>query len=282
MVELDYPGLDDLLRRALDEDIGSGDITTNCCVEKNAVSKGTFILKEAGVISGLGVLKRVFELLDDTVRVVPLVSDGDALCAGAVIAEISGPSRAVLTGERVALNFLQHMSGIATRTAETAGNVSGMKTVIKDTRKTTPGLRALEKYAVRCGGGTNHRFNLTDGALIKDNHIKAAGGIKNAVHRMRDTLREDHASMLIEVETESLGQVEEALAAGVDIIMLDNMSPDMMAEAVKLINGRALTEASGNMGNRDLRIIAETGVDFISIGALTHSVNALDISLKFD
>jgi len=288
-MELDYPGLDDFLRRALNEDIGTGDVTTNCCVEETAKSKGSFYMKEPGIICGLNVAARVFELLDDTVRVDMLVSDGDTVSTGDVVAEISGPSRAILTGERVALNLLQHMSGVATRTAEAALEVSGMKTLIKDTRKTTPGMRALEKYAVKCGGGSNHRFNLADGALIKDNHIRAAGGIENAVRRMRETarehnspLREDHTPMLIEVETESLGQVGQALSAGADIIMLDNMSVEMMAQAVKLINGRALTEASGNMGERDLRAIAETGVDFISIGALTHSVKALDISLKFD
>jgi len=282
MMELDYPQLDFFLRRALDEDIGTGDVTTNCCVEETAKSKGSFYMKEPGVICGLGVVKQIFELLDDTVCITALVNDGDIVSAGAVIAEISGFSRAILTGERVALNLLQHMSGVATRTAEAVREVSGTKTLIKDTRKTTPGMRALEKYAVKCGGGCNHRFNLADGALIKDNHIRAAGGIESAVRRMRDTARETSVPIPIEVETESLGQVGEALAAGADIIMLDNMPVEMMARAVKLINGRALTEASGNMGERDLRAIAETGVDFISIGALTHSVKALDISLKFD
>jgi len=281
-MELDDPELDDFLHRALDEDIGTGDVTTNCCVKETAKSKGSFYFKEPGVICGLGVAARVFELLDDNVCITALFSDGDTVSAGAVVAEISGPSRAILTGERLALNLLQHMSGVATRTAEAVQKVSGTKTLIKDTRKTTPGMRALEKYAVKCGGGSNHRFNLADGALIKDNHIRAAGGIESAVQRMRSVVREDPVPMPIEVETESLRQVEEALSAGADIIMLDNMPVKMMAETVKLINGRALTEASGNMGDRDLRAIAETGVDFISIGALTHSVKALDISLKFD
>jgi len=281
-MEFDYPELDDFLRRALDEDIGTGDVTTNCCVEDTAKSKGSFYMKEPGIICGLYVAARVFELLDEAVRVDMLASDGDTVSTGAVVAEISGPSRAILTGERVALNLLQHMSGVATRTAEAVREVSEAKTLIKDTRKTTPGMRALEKYAVKCGGGSNHRFNLADGALIKDNHIRAAGGIESAVRRMRDIARETNVQMLIEVETESLVQVGQALAAGADIIMLDNMSVEMMARAVKQINGRALTEASGNMGERDLKAIAETGVDFISIGALTHSVKALDISLKFD
>ena len=291
-MELEINKLNTFIQQVLlDEDIGTGDITTNSCVLEDAVSKGSFIAKEAGVISGIGVLQRVFELLDDRVCVTPFVSDGDTVKKGDIIAEISGPSRAILTGERTALNLLQHMSGIATKTAEAVGEVSGTKTRILDTRKTTPGLRALDKYAVRCGGGTNHRYNLTDGVLIKDNHIKAADGITNAVKRARekmpggmpalvDTTRE--LSGFIEVETESLEQVKEALDAGADIIMLDNMTPELMTEAVKLVNGRAFTEASGNMGERDLKEIAETGVDFISIGALTHSVKALDISLRFE
>ena len=284
--------LDNFIEQVLlNEDIGTGDITTNTCVPEDAVSRGSFIAKEPGVISGIGVLQRVFELIDDRVCVTPLVSDGDTVVKGDIIAEISGPSRAILTGERTALNLLQHMSGIATKTAQAVNDVIGTKARILDTRKTTPGLRALDKYAVRCGGGTNHRYNLTDGVLIKDNHIKAAGGITAAVKRARkkmpegmpalvDTTRE--LSGFIEVETESLEQVKEALEAGADIIMLDNMSPEQMTQAVKLIDGRAYTEASGNMGERDLKEIAGTGVDFISIGALTHSVKALDISLKFE
>jgi len=276
--ELNCEKIDNLLRLALDEDIGTGDITTIACVPEDAVSGGRFIAKEPGVISGLSVLKRVFELMDKSVNVTTLVSDGDAVSDGDVIATISGPSQAILTGERTALNLLQHMSAIATRTAEAVREISSTKAKILDTRKTTPGLRALEKYAVTCGGGTNHRFNLADGVLIKDNHIKAAGGITNAVKKVQPS-PQNHK---IEVETETLEQVKEALNAGADIIMLDNMAPALMAEAVKLINGRALTEASGNMGERDLKTIAETGVDYISIGALTHSVKAMDISLKFD
>ena len=232
----------------------------------------------SGIICGLSVAARVFELLDDAVDLVSLVHDGGTVDAGEKIAEISGPSRAILNGERVALNLLQHMSAIATKTAEAVLKVGGTKAIIKDTRKTTPGLRTLEKYAVRCGGGANHRLNLADSVLIKDNHIRAAGGITNAVNKVRSST----VNETIEVETETLAQVEEAIGVGADIIMLDNMTPEMMAEAVTLINGRALTEASGNMGERDLIIIAETGVDFISIGALTHSVKAMDISLKLD
>jgi len=274
--------LDSFLRSALDEDIGSGDVTTLGTVPETAVSKGYFIAKESGVICGLGVLERVFKLLDDKVSLTCHVSDGDAVDEGVFLADIEGPSRAVLTGERVALNLLQHMSGVASRTAEAVSEVLGTNAKIKDTRKTTPGLRALDKYAVRCGGGTNHRFNLSDGILIKDNHIKAAGGISQAVSAVKN-LQDGHSVTLqIEVETESIEQVKEALVAGADIIMLDNMSLEVMEEAVKLIAGRALTEASGNMGSRiNLFEVAKTGVDFISLGSLTHSVKAMDISLKF-
>lgn len=270
--------LDKFLLSALEEDIGTGDVTTSCCVPKDSVSKGVFRAKEPGVICGISVAKRIFELLDSSVKLTPLVSDGDSVSAGEELIEISGPSRSILTGERTALNIIQHLSGVATRTQEAVIAVSGTSTKIVDTRKTMPGFRVLDKYAVRCGGGSNHRFNLSDGVLIKDNHIAAAGGIKNALLLARGNCPQ---TLKIEVETESLSQVEEALEAGADIIMLDNMSPDTMTEAVKLIAGRALTEASGNMGERDIKAIAETGVDFISIGALTHSVKALDISLKF-
>jgi len=292
---LNYLELDTFLKIVLKEDVGTGDITTNACVPEDAVSEGTFTAKEPGVISGLIVAKRVFEILDENVNMTLLVSDGDSVKPGDKLATISGTSRAILTGERTALNLLQHMSGIATKTAEAVSKISGTKAKILDTRKTAPGLRTFEKYAVRCGGGTNHRFNLSDGVLIKDNHIKAAGGIANAVEQVRQAQQEKQVKikisndslspppiMLIEVETETLEQVKEALDAGADIIMLDNMPPETMAEAVKLVDGRALTEASGNMGDRDLKTIAETGVDFISIGALTHSVKALDISLKFE
>ena len=270
--------LDDLLRRALAEDIGPGDITTMGCVPAEARSQGRFVAKEPGIVCGLPVLTRVFALLDPAVTVTPLISDGDSAEVGAVIAEIAGPSRSLLLGERLALNFLQRLSGIATRTSEAVAQVRGTGTKICDTRKTTPGLRALEKYAVKAGGGSNHRFGLFDGVLIKDNHIVAAGGIAAAVAAVRASA--PHTAR-IEVETTDLAEVEEALAAGADIIMLDNMDLAAMRDAVRLIEGRALTEASGNMGDRSLREVAETGVDFISIGALTHTVRAMDISLRF-
>ncbi len=271
-------GLDEFLNRALTEDIGTGDITTMSCVSPAAVSKGAFKAKEAGVICGIDILIRVFALVDATVTVNPLVSDGDYVEKGAVIAEISGKSQSILSGERVALNIIQRLSGIATRTHEAVSQIRGTKAVIADTRKTTPGLRVLEKYAVKVGGGSNHRFNLADGVLIKDNHIKAAGGIKNAIEAVRKTAPH---TLKIEVETETTGQIDEALEAKADIIMLDNMTTSEMAAAVKRIGGKALVEASGNMGEKNLREVAETGVDIISIGALTHTVKALDISLKF-
>lgn len=273
-----FPGLDDFLRRCLEEDIGTGDITTECCVEPDSFSRGRFIAKAEGVVCGLFVAERVFYLVDGRVTLRPLVRDGDFVKKGDIIAEIEGPSRGILTGERTALNLLQHLSGVATRTREAVEKVAGTKTRIVDTRKTTPGMRVLEKYAVRCGGGRNHRFGLSDGVLIKDNHIVAAGGITAAIQKVRQ--RAPH-TLKIEVETETLEQVREALEAGADIIMLDNMPIPLMAEAVNIIAGRALTEASGNMGQKDLKEVAATGVDFISIGAITQSAQALDISLRF-
>jgi nicotinate-nucleotide pyrophosphorylase (carboxylating) len=273
-----FNGLDDLIRNALAEDIGTGDITTLSCIPEDAVSTGVLLAKDEGVVCGLSVAARVFALLDPRVTLTPRVEDGAAVSKGDILADIQGPSRSVLTGERTALNLLQRLSGIATRTRLAVDSISGTKTKIVDTRKTTPGLRVLEKYAVRCGGGCNHRFNLSDGILIKDNHIVAAGGITEAVRRVRNLAPH---TLKIEVETENLAQIDEALAAGADIIMLDNMSVDEMREAVAHIAGRALTEASGNMGDKDLRQVAETGVDFISIGALTNAIRALDISLRF-
>jgi len=269
---------DDLIRRALEEDIGNGDITTLSTVSEEKTIEGSFLAKEDGIICGLPLLKRLFEILDPAVVLEILAVEGDPVIKGEVIARISGPARSILTGERVSLNFLQHLSGIATRTHQAVRQVSGTKAVIVDTRKTTPGLRSLEKYAVRVGGGTNHRYNLTDGVLIKDNHISAAGGIGEAVARARKMAAH---TLKIEVEVETFAQVGEALKSGADIIMLDNMSLEDMTTAVGMINGKALVEASGNMGDRDLREVAMTGVDLISIGALTHTVRAMDISLRF-
>ena len=271
--------LDDLIRRALDEDIGTGDITTLSTVGEDKQIEGSFIAKEEGVICGLPLLKRLFELLDPSVHLECLVSEGDPVKKGDVIARISGPARSVLTGERVAPNFLQRLSGIATRTHAAVQQISGTKAVIVDTRKTTPGLRIIEKYAVRIGGGSNHRFNLADGILIKDNHISAAGGISQAISRARKMATH---MLKIEVEVENFAQIEEALQSGADIIMLDNMSIEDMIKAVRVIGSKALVEASGNMGDKDLLTVAQTGVDLISVGALTHTIRAMDISLRFN
>ena len=275
---MNYLGLDNFLLDALKEDIGTGDITTECCVPEEAQSRAVFRCKQAGVVCGLEVARRVFFLLDPKVQFESKVSEGTKVQVGDVVATISGPSRSILSGERVALNLMQHMSGVATQTARMVERVAGTKAVIVDTRKTAPGMRVLEKYAVRMGGGTNHRFNLADGVLIKDNHIVAAGGITNAVNNARKMVPH---TLKIEVETTNFEEIQEALEAGADIIMLDNMSCADMKKAVGLIAGRAKVEASGNMGSRDIREVAEAGVDLISIGALTHSVEALDISLQF-
>lgn len=271
--------IDGLIRRSLEEDIGTGDITTNSTVSVDRKIKGRFIAKEPGIVCGLPIVKRVFELLDINIELFYHVQEGGFVSKGEIVAEISGPARGILTGERVVLNFLQHLSGIATRTHESVARISGTKAVIADTRKTTPGLRVLEKYAVRTGGGSNHRSNLSDGILIKDNHIHAAGGIRQAIESARALAPH---TLKIEVETENIAQIEEALACKADIIMLDNMTIEEMAKAVALINGRAIVEASGNMGEKDLQGVAATGVNIISIGALTHSVRALDISLRFE
>ncbi len=275
---MDYIGLDDFLLSALKEDIGTGDITTISCIPAEAVSRGRFIAKQEGIVCGTQVAKRVFALLDSSIDMKILIQDGEKAEKGSIIAEISGSSVNILSGERVALNLMQRMSGIATRTRQSVDAVAGTGARIVDTRKSTPGLRVLEKYAVRAGGGHNHRFNLADGVLIKDNHIVAAGGISEAVGKVRENIPH---TMRVEVETETMEQVAEALEAGADIIMLDNMSVPDMKKAVEFIGGRAITEASGNMGDRDLRQVALTGVDIISIGALTNAANTLDISLKF-
>jgi nicotinate-nucleotide pyrophosphorylase (carboxylating) len=270
--------LDKILLNALEEDLGNGDITTLSVIPPENNAHGRYIAKESGVLCGIGVAKRVYELIDDTVEFITYNNDGDFVNKGDVIAEVKGKAVSLLSGERVGLNLMQRLSGIATRTAEAVKAVEGTKARITDTRKTTPGIRVLEKYAVRVGGGSNHRFNLADGVLIKDNHIAAAGSITNAVTMAR---KNSHHMLKIEVEIETFEQLEEALAVGADIIMLDNMNEADMTKAVEIINGRAISEASGNMGERDLSKVAATGVDIISIGALTHSVHSMDISLKF-
>lgn len=275
---MNYFGLDDFLLNALSEDIGTGDITTNSCVPETGFSHGQLIAKEDGIVCGIDVLIRVFQLVDPNTKILTTHRDGDKVQKGDIIAKVEGRSRSILSGERVALNLIQHMSGIATQTNLAVAKVEGYKAKIVDTRKTLPGMRILEKYAVKVGGGYNHRFSLADGILIKDNHIVAAGGITKTIELVRKNAPH---TLKIEIETETLEQVKEAVEAGADIIMLDNMTTEQMREAVDFIDGRALTEASGNMDRRDLAEVAAAGVDFISIGALTHTAKALDISLKF-
>jgi nicotinate-nucleotide pyrophosphorylase (carboxylating) len=270
--------IDELIKSALKEDIALGDITTDNLIDKSVVSSAVYIAKQSGIIAGLDVSERVFKVLDESIEFIKKVRDGAFVNKGDIIAEIKGSTPDLLKGERTSLNFLQHLSGIATKTNEFVNRVKDLPVRIVDTRKTTPGLRGLEKYAVKAGGGHNHRYCLSDGVLIKDNHIKAAGGIKEAIKRVRSNIPH---TIKIEVETESMAQVQEALDASADIIMLDNMSPDMMKEAVKLINKRALVEASGNVCLDNVYEVASTGVDIISVGELTHTVKAFDISMRF-
>lgn len=269
--------IDRIIINSIKEDMPSGDITTDNIIDEKAKSDAKMIAKDSGVIAGLDVAKRVFELLDPEVVFEKHVKEGQWVNKGDVIVTIHGNSRALLKGERTALNLLQRLSGIATKTREYADKIKHLKAKVVDTRKTTPGLRILEKYAVRVGGGTNHRFCLSDGVLIKDNHIKAAGGIKKAIELVRDKIPH---TIKIEVETETIDEVMEAIDGKADIIMLDNMGLDIMKEAVKIINGKAIVEASGNVNLNSIVDIAETGVDIISVGSLTHSVNAFDISMK--
>ena len=272
------PQVEQIITLALNEDIGTGDITTLSTIPEDKTATGRFVAKEDMIICGIDLAKHIFGRVDPSIEMKANFKDGDAVKKGDVIAVVSGNAQNVLTGERTALNFMQRLTGIATRTHASVAEVAGTNAKITDTRKTTPGLRVLEKYAVRVGGGTNHRFNLADGVLIKDNHIAVSGGIKNAVKNARAVIPH---TLKIEVEVETKAQLAEALDAGADIIMLDNMSNDLMRECVGIVAGRALVEASGNMGEKSLREVAETGVDIISIGALTHTVKAADISLKF-
>ena len=268
---------DKLIRMALQEDITSEDVSTNA-VMRSAV-KGTvdLIAKEDGIIAGLDVYARVFQILDEKTEISFNFKDGDAVKKGDLLGTVTGDIRVLLSGERVALNYLQRMSGIATYTKQVSKLLEGSKVTLLDTRKTTPNCRVFEKYAVRIGGGCNHRYNLSDGVLLKDNHIGAAGSVAKAV-----AMAKEYAPFVrkIEIEVETLEQVKEAVEAGADIIMLDNMTPEMMKEAVELIAGRAQTECSGNITKENIAKILETGVDFVSSGALTHSAPILDISMK--
>lgn len=268
---------DRLIEMALQEDITSEDITTNSVMKEYKKGVVQLICKQDGVICGLHVFARAFTLLDENTQVCFYAEDGDRVKKGQLVAEVTGDIRVLLSGERVALNYLQRMSGIATYTAEVAALLKGSKTKLLDTRKTTPNMRVFEKYAVKVGGGNNHRYNLSDGILLKDNHIGAAGGVKQAV-----ALAKQYAPFVrkIEVEVENLEMCREALEAGADIIMLDNMTVAEMKEAVEMIGGRAQTECSGNVTRENIANIIETGVDFVSSGALTHSAPILDLSLK--
>ena len=268
---------DKLIRMALQEDITSEDVSTNA-VMRSAV-KGTvdLIAKEDGIIAGLDVYARVFQILDEKTEISFNFKDGEAVKKGNLLGTVTGDIRVLLSGERVALNYLQRMSGIATYTKQVSKLLEGSKVTLLDTRKTTPNCRVFEKYAVRIGGGCNHRYNLSDGVLLKDNHIGAAGSVAKAV-----AMAKEYAPFVrkIEIEVETMEQVKEAVEAGADIIMLDNMTPEMMKEAVELIAGRAQTECSGNITKENIAKILETGVDFVSSGALTHSAPILDISMK--
>jgi nicotinate-nucleotide pyrophosphorylase (carboxylating) len=268
-----------LIQAAIEEDIGRGDVTTEATIAEHVMSRARLITKQEIVLAGMDVFTEVYAMLDDTVHIKPAHKEGDLLSAGAVIAVLEGRARSLLAGERVALNFLQRLSGIATVTRQYVEAVRGYGVDIIDTRKTTPGWRLLEKYAVRVGGGKNHRHDLGDGVLIKDNHIVAAGGIKPAVDMAR---RHSHHLLKIEVEVETLEQVEEALQADAEVIMLDNMSPEMLAEGVKMIGKRAVVEASGGVSLETVTAVARTGVDLISVGKLTHSAPAADIHVEFD
>ncbi len=269
--------VDDVIRRALAEDINYIDVSTAYVIDEDAVGEAYFIAKAEGVLCGIDVALRVFALTDPTFRATVYKHDGDRIAKGDVIAEFSGKTAALLGCERTALNLLQHMSGVATATARAVALTEGSKTTIAETRKTLPGLRALQKYAVVCGGGRNHRYNLSDAAMLKDNHIDAGGGITKTVALLRE--KAGH-TVKIEVETRNMDEVREAVEAGADIIMLDNMTTEQMREAVGYIDGRALTEASGNITDERIREISAIGVDIISIGALTHSVKAMDISMR--
>lgn len=265
------------IKLALKEDIKNGDITTIAIVGEEETCKGKLVAKESGIIAGLNLFEYVFKLLDEKgIDLQPNYEDGAEVKKGDTIAEFSGNMRTVLSGERTALNFLQRMSGVATKTREYVDILKGTKTELLDTRKTIPGFRYIDKYTVAVGGGKNHRIGLFDMILLKENHIKAAGSITNAVQMIRDKYRSDYK---IEVETRNILEIEEAIKSNVDIIMLDNMPLEEMARAIKLIGSSAKIEASGNITVKNIRAVAETGVDYISVGAITHSVKALDISL---
>lgn len=269
--------IDSLIKTAIEEDINYIDVSADLLIPAEQRNDSYFVAKDDGILCGLDCAMRVFTLLDDTFTFTAHKKDGDKIKKGDVIVEFNGKTRELLKGERTALNIIQHMSGIATATNRAVELCKGTKASVADTRKTLPGLRALQKYAVHCGGGKNHRFNLSDGAMLKDNHIDACGGIVPATQMLRSKLGH---MVKIEVETRDFDEVRQAVKAGADVIMLDNMNCEQMAEAVKIIDGKATSEASGNITLENIAEVAKTGVDIISLGALTHSVKAFDISMK--
>lgn len=269
--------VDNLIKNALLEDINYLDTTTDYLIPENQEDKAEFLAKASGVLCGIDIALRVFEILQPNAKFQIFIHDGEQVNKGDIIATVSCKTRTLLKGERTALNLLQHLSGIATETAKCVQLVKGTKASIADTRKTLPGMRPIQKYAVTVGGGRNHRYNLSDAAMLKDNHIDAGGGITNTVAKLKEKLGH---MIKIEVEVRNLDELKEAIDAKVDVIMLDNMSPELMSEAVKITDGKALLEASGNITSETIRAVAESGVDIISIGALTHSVKAFDISMR--
>ena len=277
MFELDFQSLDSVISAALQEDLGFGDITTQAVVSPNMKARGEFVAKQDFILAGWPVVVRIFHHVSEKIAIESSCRDGDAVAKGIVFGNLSGPATRLLSGERVALNFLQRLSGVATLTRQFVEAVSGTGTSILDTRKTTPGLRALEKYAVRMGGGRNHRFGLSDGVLIKENHITAAGGVAEAIRKARAAI--DHLKK-IEIEVTTFEELNQALDAGADAILLDNMKPGQVREAVQQTSGRVPLEVSGGIHLGNVREYALTGVDFISVGALTHSFKSADISLE--
>lgn len=273
--------LEEIIDNALKEDIGSGDHSTLACVPENAVGEALLLVKDDGVLAGVELAEMIFHRFDNTLKFEKFLNDGDRVKKGDIAFKVSGPSRSILSTERLVLNFMQRMSGIATQTASIVDRIAGTNTKLLDTRKTTPGIRFLEKWAVRIGGGFNHRFALYDMIMLKDNHIDYAGGITNAIERTNAYLKEKELDLKIEVEVRDMKELDEVLrVGGVDRIMLDNFTPDEIREALKLIPEQYETEASGGITIDTIRAYAETGVQFISVGALTHSVKSLDLSLK--
>ena len=273
--------IDALIEIAISEDIGDGDHTSKACIPDSAVGHAKLLIKEEGILAGIDIAERVFKKIDPDLKITAYLKDGDKILPGDVAFEVNGRVISILRSERIVLNFLQRMSGIATRTNMYTRKLEGLRTIILDTRKTTPGLRVIEKMAVKIGGGKNHRTGLYDMILIKDNHIDFAGGIKNAIENVRDYLLRIHKDLKVEIEVRSLDDVNKILQIGqVDRIMLDNFSPEKTLKAVKMINGKYEIESSGNINLENIREYAECGVDYVSIGALTHQINSLDMSLK--